>query len=258
MSVTGVVYTCTHTKPEVSNERFDWLGSFLYDLKPDLVIDLGDGADMASLNSYDTRYPKAIVSQSYEADIESYNDAQDRLRHSFRHNKRKKPFWIGLEGNHEHRIKTAVAHDPRIEGQKYGVSFSHLQTNQWFNEYHEYHNGGPAIADYHGVSFAHYFTSANSSNPVSGEHHAHTLLRRRHHSSVCGHSHKRGIFFDDAAHPQGIVGMVAGCFKGAEETWAGQSNLGWWSGVVVMRNLEGGMFEPQWVSLESLRKEYGS
>jgi len=69
MSKTAVVFSCAHADPSVGNERFDWLGQFLYDLRPDYVVDLGDGADMKSLNSYDTRYPQAIVSQSYEKDV---------------------------------------------------------------------------------------------------------------------------------------------------------------------------------------------
>lgn len=256
MTKTAVLYTCAHTKPQISNERFDWLGSFIYDLKPDMVIDLGDGADMASLSSYEDRYPQQVVAQNYEADIESYNDAQERIRFKFRHHKRKRPHWVGFEGNHEHRIKKALAHDPRLEGQKYGVSYSHLQTDHWFNDYHEYEYGGPAIADYNGVSFAHYFTSGNSSTAVSGIHHAHSLLRNRHYSSVCGHSHKRGVYFDDGAHPNGLIGLVAGCYKGGKEHWAGQSNHSWWSGVVVLNEWENGMFEPAFVSQKFLEREY--
>ena len=65
MNKTAVIYTCAHADPEVSNDRFSWLGDLIYDLKPDYVIDLGDGADMRSLNSYDTKYPTAIASQNY-------------------------------------------------------------------------------------------------------------------------------------------------------------------------------------------------
>jgi len=79
MSKTAIVYTCAHSDPSVSNERFTWLGDLIEDVKPDYVIDLGDGADMRSLNSYDTRYPQAIISQNYEADINSYNDAMSRI-----------------------------------------------------------------------------------------------------------------------------------------------------------------------------------
>lgn len=257
MSRTTVVLTCSHVTPEVSNERFDWLGRFLYDLKPDMVIDLGDGADMKSLNSYDTRYPQQIVNQNYEADIESYNEAQDKLRHLFRYHKRKRPFWVGFEGNHEHRIKTAIAHDPRLEGSKYGVSFSHLQTDKWFDEYHGYENSAPAIADYDGVSYAHYFSSGNFGTATSGLHHAYTLLQNRNHSSTCGHSHKRSIYFKDGAHPTGIIGLVAGCYKGADETWAGQANNDWWKGVIVKRNVENGIYDPEFISMSQLEAEYG-
>jgi hypothetical protein len=256
MSKTTVVFSCAHVTPEVPNDRFTWLGKFLYDLKPDMVIDLGDGADMKSLNSYDTRYPQAIVAQSYEKDIESYNDAQERLRWQFRNHKKKRPYWVGLEGNHENRIKKAIANDPRLEGQKYGVSFGHLQTKEWFNEYHEYHNSAPSIADYDGVSYAHYFSSGNYGTAVSGTHHAYTLLQNRNSSSTCGHSHKRSLYFKDGSYPNPIIGLVAGCYKGGEEVWAGQANNDWWKGVVIKREVRNGYYEPEFVSLKTLEKEY--
>lgn len=257
MSKTAIVWSCAHSDPEASNERFDWLGKLIYDIKPDFCIDLGDGADMRSLNSYDTRYPQAIVNQSYERDIDCYNDSQERLRHLFRHHKRKRPHWVGLEGNHENRIKKAVSLDPRIEGDRLGISFKHLQTEYWFDEYCEYENSAPGILDLDGVSYAHYFGSGNYGTPVSGRHHAYTLLANRGHSSTCGHSHKRNIYFKDDAHPRPIIGAVVGCFKGKEESWAGQSNRDWWKGVLIKRNIEQGVYEPEFVSMKRLEEVYG-
>lgn len=257
MGKTVVVYTCSHADPSVSNDRFNLLGSLIYDLKPDYVVDLGDGADMKSLNTFDTRSPQAIVSQSYERDIDSYNDSQERLRWKFRHHKRKKPLWFGFEGNHENRIKKAISNDPRVEGDRLGISFKHLQTDHWFDEYHEYENSAPAIFDYDGVSYAHYFSSGNYGTATSGLHHAYTLLQNRSASSTCGHSHKRSLYFKDGAHPRGIIGLVAGCFKGAEETWAGQSNSEWWKGVVIKREVSKGLYEPEFISLKTLEKTYG-
>lgn len=254
---TAVVFSCAHVDPSVSNERFTWLGEFLYDLKPDYVFDLGDGADMRSLNTFDTRYPQAIVSQSYQADVEHYNDAMERMRWKFRYNKRKQPVYIGFEGNHENRIKKAIAQDPRLEGSKYGISFSHLQTDHWFDEYHEYHNSAPAIADYDGVSYSHYFSSGNYGTATSGMHHAYSIISNRNHSSTCGHSHKRSLYFKDSAHPRPIIGLVAGCFKGAEESWAGQANSEWAKGIFIKRGVEGGVYDPQWISMEALEREYG-
>lgn len=255
---TAVVFTCAHADPSVGNERFKWLGDLIEDIKPDYVIDLGDGADMKSLNSYDTRYPQQIVSQNYERDIEAYNQAQSLIWDRYYLKKKKRPFRIGLEGNHENRIKKAIATDPRLEGDRYGVSFSHLMTDHWFDEYHEYHNSAPAIADYDGVSYAHYFGAGNYGNPISGTHHAYALLQHRNHSSTCGHSHKRSLYFKDSAHPNSIIGLVAGCYKGADEAWAGQSNRDWWKGVVIKREIQNGTYEPEFVSLERIKRAYGT
>jgi len=251
---TAVVFSCAHADPSVSNERFTWLSKFLYDLKPDYVVDLGDGADMRSLNSYDTRKPEAIVSQNYERDINCYNDAQERIRWEFVKNKRKRPSFYGFEGNHENRIKTAIGLDPRLEGDKYGISFSHLNTNKWFDEYHPYKNSAPAIATYDGVDYAHFIGAGNSGRAISGIHHAFGLIQSRYRSTTVGHSHKRGVYFKDVAN---ATGLVVGCYKGAEESWAGQSNLEWWKGIAIKRNLYNGSYDLQFVSLSELKKNYG-
>lgn len=257
MSKTVVVWTCAHADPDVSNERFTWLGRFLYDLKPDYCVDLGDGADMRSLNTYDTRYPQAIVSQSYQRDVEAYNDSQERIRHPFRHHKRKQPFWIGFEGNHCHRIKRAISHDPRLEGDKYGISFKHLQTDYWYDEYHEYENSGPKLASYDGVLYGHYLATGAMGRPMQNKHHASALLDKTNVSTTVGHSHSLDYKRKADSYPRPINGLVAGCFKGADEPWAGQANRAWSKGVVVKSNLDSGDYDFQWVSLQALEKAYG-
>lgn len=258
MTKTYCVFTCAHSSPDVDNKRFDYLGNFLYDLKPDVVVDLGDFDDLKSLNTYDTRYPQAIVSQSYEKDIEHGQEARDRLWHKFRHSKKRMPFRVGFEGNHEHRIKKAIQHDPRIEGQKYGVSFGHLQTDYWYDEYHEYANSAPSIVSYDSVLYGHYVASGNYGTAMSGEHHAHSLLKKLSHSCTVGHSHKFNYYYKGDAHPYPIHGLVAGCFKGAKEGWAGQANTEWRKGVAVKREVENGDYDLTWVSLQSLEREYGA
>ena len=257
MGKTAIVFSCAHSDPSTDNERFDWLGELIYEVNPNYIVDLGDGADMRSLNTFDGRYPDALVAQNYEADINHYNEAMDRVRRKPSTRKYKKPSWIGFEGNHENRIKRAIKHDPRLEGSKYGVSFSHLQTDYWFDEYHEYHNSAPSIADYDGVSYAHFFSAGNFGTAMSGIHHANALLANRNHSSTCGHSHKRDLKFKDSSHPRGVIGLVAGCYKGAAEGWAGQANKEWWSGIVVKREVEGGMYDPEFISTNRLKGMYG-
>lgn len=257
MTKTVVVWSCAHADPSTDNERFDWLASFLYDLKPDMCIDLGDGADMRSLNTYDTRYPQAIVNQNYEEDINSYNDSQERLRWKFRHSKKKRPFWVGFEGNHENRIKKAIAHDPRLEGQRYGVSFSHLQTKHWFDDYHEYSNSAPALVNYDGIIYGHYVASGNYGSALSTKHHGYSLVEKLACSATVGHSHKFNYYHKADARPSPLNGLVVGCFKGKEEAWAGQANQEWRKGIAVKRYVENGNYDLQWISMDALRREYG-
>lgn len=255
---TAIVWTCAHADPGVDNKRFDWLGSLIEDIKPDYTIDLGDGADMRSLNSYDTRYPAALVAQSYQKDIEVYNESQSRLWDRFKISKKKRPFRIGFEGNHENRIRKAIAHDPRIEGDKFGVSFKHLQTDHWFDEYHEYTNSAPSLANYDDIFYGHYVSTGNFGSAMSTKHHGYSLTEKLAASATVGHSHKFSYFRKADARPKPINGLVAGCFKGAEEGWAGQANHEWSKGVVIKRMIDQGDYDLQWVSLKALEKEYGS
>lgn len=256
MTKTAVVWTCAHADPNTSNERFSWLGDLIEDIKPDYVVDLGDGADIRSLNTYDTRYPQSIVAQNYEKDIESYNDSMSRLWDRYKLSKRKRPFRIGFEGNHENRIKKALAHDPRLEGQKYGISFGHLQTDHWFDEYHEYTNSAPALVDYDGVVYGHYVASGNFGSALSTKHHGYSLTEKLACSVTVGHSHKFSYHYKGDAKPQPIHGLVAGCFKGKDEAWAGQANSEWRKGVCIKREISNGNYDLTWVSMKALEKEY--
>ena len=253
-SKTVVVWSCAHASPEIPNDRFDWLGEFLYDIRPDYVVDLGDQNDMKSLNSYDNARPDRIVSQNYENDIDHGLDAQERIRHKFKKNKVKRPRYYGIQGNHEERIRTAVSLDPRIEGSRVGVSFKHLQTDYFYDEYHPYEYSAPAIAEYDGVLYSHFITQGNTKNGIGGIHQPYTLINKTHQSIFVGHTHKRGIYFRDDVKS---IACNVGSFKGAKESWAGQANREWWTGVVVLRHLENGYFDPEFVSQEALKKAYG-
>ncbi len=254
---TAIVFTCAHADPRVSNERALWLGNLIYDVRPDYVIDLGDTADMQSLSSYDKARPEVLVSANYEKDIEAYTDFQEKLRWRVKKNKVKRPMYIGHEGNHENRIKKALSADPRLRGSRFGVSYDHLETSRWYDEYHEYANSAPAISNYDGVSYAHYISSGNYGSAMSGDYHAANLLKKRHCSTTVGHSHKRNVCFKDDAYPNPSIGLVAGCFKGREEDWAGQANGEWWKGCVIKRNIDNGWYDPEFVSMGRLETEYG-
>jgi hypothetical protein len=134
-----------------------------------------------------------------------------------------------------------------------------LQTDHWFDEYHDYEDSGPAIRDFDGVSYSHFFSSGNMGTAMSGVHHGFGLVNLLGRSATCGHSHKRSLYFKDGAGVGGVgmIGAVAGCFKGARESWGGQSNNQWAKGLIVKREILNGMYDYTWVSMKALEREYG-
>ena len=58
------------------------------------------------------------------------------------------------------------------------------------------------------------------------------------------------------ARPNPIHGLVAGCFKGKSESWAGQANNEWWKGVCIKRNIRNGNYDLEFVSMERLERDY--
>ena len=82
-----------HAKPGVPNDRFDWLGRMVLELRPDVVINMGDGHDMPSLCFYED-YAHA----TYKADCEAGKDAYKRVREPTlkfnREGGRYRPLWV--------------------------------------------------------------------------------------------------------------------------------------------------------------------
>ena len=98
----------SHSTPSHNNDRYEWLGKFIFDIRPDVVIDIGDSADMESLCSWD-KDKRGYDSRSYIDDINAYKDAMEKMWHPYKRNKKKLPHRIKTRGNHEDRINKAVS-----------------------------------------------------------------------------------------------------------------------------------------------------
>jgi hypothetical protein len=51
--------------------------------------------------------------------------------------------------------------------------------------------------------------------------------------------------------------VVAGCYFGHHQDYAGNDNNRWWRGVLVLRNVKDGDFDLEQVSYEALEQKYG-
>lgn len=252
MSKIHLVIPDSHAHPDHNNDRADWLGKLILDIKPDVVINLGDMWDMASMSGYD-KGKKSFHGKSYKKDIDAGLEFDERLWSPLRKAKKKRPFRVFIEGNHEFRLKKLLDIQPELEGT---VGFNDLDLGHNYDRVVEYEGGTPGIIEVDGIHYAHYFVSGVMGRPIGGEHPAYSLLTKQFTSCTCGHIHTTDYAVRTVVHGKRLHGLVAGVYQDYDSSWAGEINKLWYRGVVVKRNVEDGSYDPQWISIEALRKEY--
>jgi hypothetical protein len=250
---THLVIPDTHAHFQHHNKRADYLANLIIDLKPDVVVHMGDGPDMPSLSGYD-RGKKSFQGRTYKADIEAWLDFQDRMWHPVKQRKKKLPDTYYIEGNHDERISRAINMQPELEG---AIDIADLQLSDYWDEVIRYDGRTPGILHLDDISYAHFFVSGVMGKPISGERPANALLNKQYVSCTAAHGHTLDYCVRTTAHRTKIMGLVAGCFIDYHCDWAGTSQDLWWNGVIIKRNVEGGCYDPQFVSLTALKKEYG-
>lgn len=255
MSKTVLVLPDQHSHPDFDNSRADLAGRFIKDLKPDVVVNMGDAADMQSLCHYD-KGKASFYQQSYQRDIEAHLDFQERLWAPVKRSKKKRPYSIVLVGNHEQRVNKVLSYEPHLAGSKYGISMRDFDFESYYNEVVPYDGSTPGQYDLDGVLFSHYFISGVMGRPIGGEHHASSLISKNHCSSVAAHSHTFDFSIRHTADGNTFMGLVAGVFQDYKTTWAGSAQRFWESGLAVLKDYEQGRWDLNWWSMNRLRKEY--
>jgi hypothetical protein len=252
MSKTHLVVPDQHAHFEHHNKRAEWLGSLILDIKPDVVIMMGDACDFPSLCSYD-KGKKSFEGRTYKKDIEAHSDFQDRLWSTVRRGKKKMPMRVSLIGNHEQRISRAIEVQPELDGV---ISYDDLELDRYYDCVVPYTGSTPGSINIDGITYAHYLVSGTSGRPISGEHHAYSLLAKRFSSCTVAHSHTMDICVRTKADGKKIFGLVAGVYQDYDPPFAGDASSLWWRGVVLKRNVEEGVYDPQFISLDAIKKNY--
>jgi hypothetical protein len=246
----------TQVKPNVPTEHLLALGNYLVDKKPDVVVHIGDHWDMPSLSTYDKKGSKYFEGKRVVADIATGNNAMDlmlspltKYNRKRRKNKERqyKPRMVFCMGNHEHRINRAVAADPALEGL---ISIGMLNLDGW--EVHPFLE----IVNIENVLFSHYFVNTLSltKGVLSGT--IDNKLQKIGQSFVMGHQQtlQFGTHYlnDGTAH----IGLVAGAFYQHHEDYMGAQGNHHWRGAVMLNQVEDGKFDPMFLSLDYLVREW--
>jgi len=249
VSKTHLVIPDSHAHPSYNNNRYDLLGKLVADLRPDVVVDIGDWFDMPSLCSYD-KGKRGFENRRYHLDIAKGVEAQDRLLGPIKKLRRKTPRRIRCLGNHEHRINRVLDLDPILDGT---ISTRDFQSKEYgFEEYPFLE-----VVDVDGIQYSHYFASGIMGRPIGGISIGASIISKQLQSSTQGHSH----LFDHAVRVRGdgrrIHGLSCGVFQDYVPDFAKAIARYWSSGVVIKHGVEKGDYDLEWVSMKRLKKLYG-
>lgn len=244
----------TQIKPGVPLDHIKWIAQYAVDKKPDVIVIIGDWADMASLSSYDIG-KKSFEGRTYREDILAANDALQMLmapieaetaRTYSSHLTRWAPRKVITLGNHEERINVAINNDRKLDGL---ISVNDLFFSQFGFEVYPFLK--PVVVD--GIAYAHYFVSGVMGRPVSS---ARALLQKHHMSCFAGHQQGRDIAYAKRADGSKITGIIAGsCYLHDEDYLNPQTNEHW-RGVYMLHEVNNGSFDEMPVSLNFLREKY--
>ena len=237
----------TQCRPGVRLDHLGWIGNYIVEKKPDVIIHIGDHWDMPSLSSYD-KGKLSYEGKRYVNDIKAGKDGMDRLFkpiHAYNRTAKEKyaPQLEFMTGNHEQRIVRMVDETPGLEG-KCDVSDMGIADYGWTV------NPFLKVKKIDGIEYSHYFTSGVMGRPVSS---AAALLRERQCSATMGHVQNTDI----AVHKktQNIALFAGICYLHSEDYLGPQGNATRRQ-IIVKHEVEDGTYDPMLVSLRFLEKAY--
>jgi hypothetical protein len=246
MSKKHLVIPDTQVKPGVSLTHLSWAGQYIATKRPDVVVMIGDFADMESLSSYDVG-KKSFEGRRYKRDISAAEEGMNLLMAPIRKAKNYKPRLVLTLGNHEDRITRATDAEPRLEGV---LSLDDLPYKKYGWEVYPYLE----VVTIDGVCYSHYFQSGLMGRPVTS---ANALVTKKHMSCVMGHVQGRQIAYATRADGKEITGLFVGGYYQHDEAylrWQGNKH---WRGLWMLHEVEDGSFDEMPVSLRYLKKRYG-
>lgn len=234
-------------RPGISLDYCRWVGEYIADKQPDVVVNIGDFADMPSLSSYD-RGKRQFEGRRYRKDIEAARRAMDALMNPIAKATGYSPRLVLTLGNHEERILRVGEYSPELDGV---VALHDLAYEEYGWEVVPYLQ--PIRID--GVLYCHYFVNPDSlvNSVLTG------TIENRLRKMACSFSqgHQQILLYGVRyAGGRRMQGLVAGACYAHHEEYLGPQGQDHWRGLVVKHEVRSGEYDPMFVSLKYLRKRY--
>lgn len=241
-------------KPGVPTEHLRWLGNYIVKKQPDIIVNIGDFADMPSLSTYDIG-KKSFEGRRYQDDVLSVRAAQTVLLNPLWDLQRKQaankkriynPEMHITLGNHCQRINRAINDDRKLEN-LISVEDLHYETFGW--KVHPFLE----VVELQGIAFSHYFATGAMGRPAST---ANAQLNRQHMSCVAGHMQGLQIATGRRADGALLTSIIAGSFYLHDEEYLGNQGNNHFRGCLMLHNCENGSFDLNILPMTYLRGKF--
>lgn len=235
-------------KPGIDFGYCNRVGRYIADKKPDVIVNIGDFADMPSMSFHDQPGSKAYAAQNYKDDILSVHHGMKALMEPIQQAMLSgwKPRLVMCLGNHEDRIDRTISAIPKLDGT---IGLPDLEYERWGWEVHPFMKQ-VTIA---GVTFAHYFASGQMGRPISS---ARAMLTKLHTSAICGHQQGRDVAFSKRADGRQLTAIICGSTYEHDEGYLNHQTNNHWRGFYMLNDVVDGEFEEMAVSMKYLRRRY--
>ncbi len=242
-------------KAGVPLDHLAWAGEAICDYRPDVVVNIGDFADMPSLSTHDIKGSKYFEGLRYNIDVSTTKMAMQMLLKPLRDLQEKqkedkhkvyKPRMVLTLGNHENRINRAVNNNPMLEGL---VDVKDLgYENDW--EVHEFLHS----VFINGVGFNHYWPVGAMGRPAASPA---AIISKLHMSAVAGHQQGKQIAYGKRADGKAICAIIVGSYYLHSEDYMDQLSNKHWRGLAVLNDVKDGCFDEMLLSIQYLERKYG-
>lgn len=242
-----LVIADTQCKPDEALDYMSWIGQYIYDKKPDVVVHIGDHYDFPSLSSYD-KGKKSFEGRRLKADIEAGNLGMKYLTREFLRDGYS-PRMVFCMGNHEDRFDRLKNDIPELDG-FVGTDLLPLVEMGW--EVYPFLKP----VDIEGIFFVHYLA-----NPMTGKPYAGTALNQLKtvgKSFVVGHKQVLDIAIRNTLDGKQQIGIINGACYPFDESYKGFQGNSHFRGITMLHEVNDGAALPMFVSLDYLKERYES
>ncbi len=245
----------TQIKPGVPMDHLDWIGQYMVDKQPDVVVHIGDHWDFPSLSSYDAG-KRSAEGRRIISDIEAGCEGWERLwkplkdynaKMRFQKGKQYRPECHFTEGNHEYRATIAAEIDAKLDGLIPDVKHLVERENVIYHPYKQ-------MVEIDGIAYCHFFYQPNTGNPYTGM--METRIKNIGYSFTMGHQQGYKSAMIERGNGRVDRGLAAGSCYLHDEFYKGPQANNHWRGVMYKHEVFNGSYDLMEVSLDKLCRKY--